>query len=218
MTERLPNTFKAALPGPLMKRFEYDFHSADYHLMIEVMTALRSVTGHLVKALEEGREDYGNLENQTAPEFMLNLYEHLKKDSDVLYEIGVQHASPSHLGCLADLPLPATYSCLRLFFRWVEEGFYDFSTIPFPFKAHLSYPDQQTIDQLRFKWASTVNELKKELQQLVDVLKHSELDITSRVNEAINVRIACIRTYMWMLPCVCVCVCLCVCRSPSWIT
>ena len=187
MTERLPDSFKLPLPDPLMKRFEYEFHSADYHLMIEVVTALRTVAGHLVKALDEGREDYGDLETATAPEFMLNLYEHLKKDSDVLYEIGVQNASPSHLRCLADLPLTATYSCLRLFFRWVEEGFYDFSTLPFPFKVHLSYQDQVAIEQLRLKWSSTLSELVKELQQLVDVLKHSEQDITSRVNEAVNV-------------------------------
>lgn len=187
MSERLPNTFKVPLPDPLMKRLEYEFHSANYHLMVEVLTALRTVTGHLVKALEEGRKDYGDLETQTAPEFMLNLYEHLSLHSDVLYEIGVQSASSSHLRCLADLPLTATYSCLRLFFRWMDEGFYDFSALPFPFKVHLGYQDQQSIEQLRVRWSSTVAELMKELQQLIDVLKHSEQDITRRVNEAVNV-------------------------------
>ena len=192
MCERLPNTFKEPLPDPLMKRVEYEFHSANYHLMMEVLTALRTITGHLVKALVEGRTDYGDLESQTAPMFMLNLYEHLSRPNDVLFEIGVQSASSSHLRCLTDLPLTTTYSCLRLFFRWVDEGFYDFSTVPFPFKVHLGYQDQQAIDQLRVRWSSTVADLEKELQQLVDVLKHSELDITNRVNEAVNV-------HMWPL-------------------
>jgi hypothetical protein len=187
MIEQLPDSFKLPLPDPLIKRFEYEFHSAGYHLMIEVVTALRTVCGHLVKALNEGHEDYGDLEKETAPEFMLNLYEHLKKDSDVLYEIGVQNASPAQLHCLVDLPLTSTYSCLKLFFRWVEEGFYDFSTLPFPFKVHLSYQDQMAVEQLRLKWSSTLSELVKELQQLIDVLKHSVHDITSRVNEATNV-------------------------------
>ena len=187
MSDRLPENFKAPLPDALMKRVEYEFHSANYHLMMEVLTALRTVTGHLVKALEDQRTDYGDLRAQTAPEFMLNLYEHLTRHSDVLHEIGVQSASPSHLRCLADLPLTATYSCLRLFFRWVDEGFYDFCAVPFPFKVHLGYKDQQAIEQLRVRWSCTVPELLKELQQLIDVLKHSEQDITRRVNEAVNV-------------------------------
>lgn len=187
-SEHLPDTFKAPLPNPLKKRFEYEFHSAAYHLLMEVVTALRTVTGHLVKALAGDRDHhYGNLDEETAPEFMLNLYEHLSKHSDVLYEIGVQSATPSHLRCLEDLPLTATYSCLNLFFRWVDEGFYDFCAVPFPFKVHLSYPDQTAIEQLRMKWAGTVSDLMKELQQLVDVLKHSEQDITNRINEAVNV-------------------------------
>ena len=188
MSERLPEAFKVPLPSPLLKRFEYEFHSANYHLLLEVVTALRTVVSHLVKALEEQRTDYGDLGSETAPEFMLNLYEHLTKQNQVLVEIGVQSASPSHLRCLVDLPLTATYSCLKLFFRWVDEGFYDFATLPFPFKVHLSYQDQAFLDQLRMRWSSTVAELKKELQQLVDVLKHSEQDITRRVDEAVNVR------------------------------
>lgn len=187
MSERLPVNFKAPLPSPLLKRLEYEFHSANYHLLLEVVTALRTVVSHLLKALEEGRTDYGDLENETAPEFMLNLYEHLTKHTEVLYEIGIQSASPSHLRCLADLPLTSTHSCLNLFFRWVNEGFYDFSTLPFPFKVHLSYPDQQYLEQLRMRWPSTVEQLRTELQQLVDVLKHSEQDITKKVDEAVNV-------------------------------
>lgn len=187
ISERLPEAFKQPLPSPLLKRFEYEFHSSNYHQQLEVVTALRTVASHLLKALEERRTDYGDLATEAVPEFMLNLYEHLTKHSDVLFEIGVQSASPSHLRCLADLPLTATYSCLKLFFRWVEEGFYDFNTLPFPFKVHLGYQDQSCLEQLRMRWPSTAAELKKELQQLVDVLKHSEQDITKRVNEAANV-------------------------------
>ena len=31
------------------KRLEYEFHRASYHTMIEVVTSLRTVAGHLVK-------------------------------------------------------------------------------------------------------------------------------------------------------------------------
>ena len=46
---RLPDDFKETLTDNLQKRFEYEFHSASYNEMIEVITALRTVCGHLVK-------------------------------------------------------------------------------------------------------------------------------------------------------------------------
>lgn len=188
ISQHLPKNFKIALSDSLLKRFEYEFHSANYHLMMEVLTALRTVIGHLVKVLEE-QEDYGDLEALTAPEFMLTLYKDFSEPKDVLFEIGIQSdaASPLHFDCLAGLPLTATYSCLKLFFRWVDEGFYDFCALPFQFKVHLSDQDQLDIEQLPAKWSNTLGELIKELQQLVDVLKHSEQNIITHVDETINV-------------------------------
>ena len=190
MTGSLPKNFKTSLSGALLKHFEYEFHSASYHLMLEVVTALRTVVGYTIKSLQDTRLRYTNLENQTVPEFMLNLYEHLTKESEVLYEIGIQSASPSHISCLAELPLTSAYSCLKLFFGWVEDGYYDFSALPFAFKVHMSDQDKSVVDQqLCLKWQGSVPDLLEELQNLIDVLKHSEQDITSRVNEAANVRL-----------------------------
>lgn len=188
MSQRLPYSFKAPLPDPLQKRFEYEFHSASYHLMVEVLTALRTVTSHLSKALEEKRQHCPDVQ-ETALEFMLKQYKDLHTYNKVLDEIGVQttSTSSSQLICLADLPLTATYSCLRLFFRWVDEGFYDFSALPFPFKVHISYQDRLAIEQLYVTWSSTMAELMKEIQQLVGALKHSEKDIISCVDDAVNV-------------------------------
>ena len=181
ITKKLPDSFRIPLDEALMKSFEYEFHSADFHLMIEIVTALKIVIEYLVKELEEGGwEDYNDIK---AVKFMLSRYEHLEKDDDLLYEIGVRHASPSHLHCLADLPLTATYSCLSLFFTWVDEGFYDFSTLPFPLKMHLSEEDQSAMERLPSKCNGTTFELLYELQQLSDVLKKSEQDIIDRVNK-----------------------------------
>ena len=78
ITEKLPDTFKVGLtldlcsntymfsvmlspPFPshsytqtpleeaFLKRLEYEFHSASYHTLVEVVTALRTVAEHLVK-------------------------------------------------------------------------------------------------------------------------------------------------------------------------
>lgn len=181
MSKKLPNSFKDDLPR--VKYFEYEFHSANYHLQIEVLTALRTVAGHLTKALESP-ETESDLKKATILDFMHGIYESTMSMSDVMREIGIVNASTSHLRCLAKLPLTATYSCLKLFFHWVDDGFYDFCMLPFHLKVHLESKDQLEIENLHTKWHSTPAELTKGLQELVDVLKHSEHDIAKRVNEA----------------------------------
>ena len=183
LSEHLPDTFKVVLSDHLKKRFECEFHSASYHLMVEVFIALRTMLSHLVKVLEPVDSNRDDLQSETAVEFMSKLYNHLNQH-EVLHKIGVRSASPAHVSCLSDLPLTSTYSCLELFVRWLDEGFYDFSDIPFPFKAHLKKEEEEEIERLCMKKSNVV----LELQQLVDLLKQSEKDITSHVNETINVR------------------------------
>ena len=49
MTEKLPDSYKADVEEVLLKRFEYEFHSAGYHTLVEVITGLRTVVSHLMK-------------------------------------------------------------------------------------------------------------------------------------------------------------------------
>ena len=49
MTDRLPEWYKTEMEDMLLKRFEYEFHSANYHALVEVITGLRTVIGHLIK-------------------------------------------------------------------------------------------------------------------------------------------------------------------------
>ena len=151
---------------------------------MEVLTALRTVAGHLTKALEDSEKDMNDLQKATIFDFIHGIYECTMNVNDVMRDIGILNASTSHLRCLAKLPLTATYSCLKLFFHWVDDGFYDFCTLPFHLKVHLDPKDQLEIENLYTKWHSTSAELMKGLQELVDVLKHSEQDIARRVNEA----------------------------------
>ena len=46
---RLPDEYKEPLSANLNKRLEYEFHSCGYNNLIEIITALRTVCGHLVK-------------------------------------------------------------------------------------------------------------------------------------------------------------------------
>ncbi len=46
---RLPDEYNEPLSAILSKRLEYEFHSCGYNNLIEIITALRTVCGHLVK-------------------------------------------------------------------------------------------------------------------------------------------------------------------------
>ena len=44
-----PQPPQVPLEETLQKRLEYEFHSASYHTILEVVIALKNVAGHLVK-------------------------------------------------------------------------------------------------------------------------------------------------------------------------
>ena len=92
------------------------------------------------------------LQQQTVPQFMLTLYDHLQEGEDVLKEIGVRSTSPSQLACFVELPLPSLFSCLQLFASWVRDGVYDFATLPFGVKTNLSSQVLQLIQKVPHEW------------------------------------------------------------------
>lgn len=47
--ENLPEEFKGDMIRVFHKRLEFDFHPADYHVMLATTTGLRTAAGHLVK-------------------------------------------------------------------------------------------------------------------------------------------------------------------------
>lgn len=176
----LPKAFKSALSDDSKKHFEREFHSAKFCLLSEVVAALRIVVRELIKMLQNRSEYYKTL---TVMTFIKSIYQ-LKKDEDsytVLHKIGVRNASPSQLQCLADLNLTTTYECLRLFMYWIDEGFYDYCSLPFQLKAHLNEEDEKALKEISCKWNGTKSELLEEINKLIDHLKNSEQEI---INEA----------------------------------
>lgn len=180
LNDQLPEDFKLPIPVHLLKRFEYEFHSADHNLLSEVVTALRTIIGFLIKTLDKSGENFDDLKSEKVLQFMQNLLE----NDNILHEIGVKSISPPRLRCLSDLPLTATYCCLNLFFHWVEDGFYDFRAIPFLFKMHLSEQEELALTELSHKWEGPLSQLAEKLEQLIHGLKHHEHDI---VDETSNV-------------------------------
>ena len=120
---------------------------------------------------------------------MLKLYDDIKQSQAVLKEIGITSLTPGQMDCFIQLPLTSTVSCMLLFAGWVDQGFYDFCNLPFPLKTHLSEGDRRAVEEeVRERWTGSVGDLLRDVKQLIDVLKHSEGDITKKVNESSQVR------------------------------
>ena len=134
--------------------------------------------------MNEEEEDLSDL---TLPRFMMSyVYEHLTDPQQVLLEIGITPNSLKHsqLACLIDMPLPTVFACFQRFVKWVDQGVYDFCNLPLALKAHLSAADLMFFEQeLRDQWKGTLKGLEAEVKQMIEVLKHSESDITKKVNE-----------------------------------
>ena len=101
------------------------------------------------------------LEQQTVPQFMLTLYDNLEENEAVLKEIGVCSTSTSQLACLMELPLPSLFCCLQLFASWIRDGVYDFASLPFRVKTHMTYQDLQAIQQISHEWKGKAGKWKR---------------------------------------------------------
>lgn len=106
-----------------------------------------------------------------------------------LIVIGIKNLSGEQLNCLVQLKLKYFASCLLLFKGWIDEGVYDFCCVPFQLKAHMNASDRKAlVEVLPEKWRGSTDDLLKELNELINVLRHSEDNIIKSVNRCSQVR------------------------------
>ena len=177
---QLPETYKADLPHGILAKLAIEFHSASYHPLLEVLTALRTVIKHLTKSLKESAK---GLDKMSILDFMREIYRSMESDH-VFYNIGIQSAASSQLKCLAKVPLTSAFKCFKFFFQRVDEGYYDFSNLPLILKKTFPATTEETIAALDSK---NPTELLVGLQQLVDILKDSEQDIIKCAQKSADV-------------------------------
>jgi len=164
------------------KQLEYEFHSASYHTIMEVITGLRTAVSHLIKEVSD-LPAHGNkcrqLQPQTLPQFLITLYEYDPADEtrDVFHEISIHSLTPTQHTCLEKLYLPFLYHTLKIFVQWAEEGWYDFCSLPYAAKMQMSLPDEDTMRQIASNYDGSPGELLHELKSLVDMLVHLETSI-----------------------------------------
>ena len=49
LKDLLPSSFRAPLCDDLTRHLEYEFHSANYHTLTDIVIGLRTAIGHLIK-------------------------------------------------------------------------------------------------------------------------------------------------------------------------
>lgn len=184
--------FKIPLPDNYKKSIEHEYQSATLQLLDEMITALAIVLGNLVKELDKLNGSIESIREKSALDFIISVFsDSQKKDIEILREIQLRTISESQLNCLRELPVTATYSCLKHFIDWVEIGFYDFCMIPSQFRAHMAPKDKKMLDELNVDKLKEnfldIEKFKQELIDLTDALELCESDITSNTKERINV-------------------------------
>ena len=110
-------------------------------------------------------------------------------EEDALFkQIDLDQLAPTQLTTIKDLLLRSTHSCLIMFTEWINIGLYDFCTLPFSLKAHMSDMDKEFIEQnLIATWKGTIWVLHENIDELIEVLKHTENDIAIKVNKCPHV-------------------------------
>ena len=88
----------------------------------------------------------------TVRQFMATLDGQVDQNMPVFPKGCTPTLSPLQLKFLEALPTTIVFSCLQLFIQWLKDGMYDFHTLPFALKTHLSPNDQKALDLIPATW------------------------------------------------------------------
>ena len=91
---------------------------------------------------------------QTVRQFMaaLDSQIYMYQKALVFAKASTPTLSSPQLKFLESLPTAMVFTCLQLFIQWLKDGMYDFHTLPFTLKTHLSPEDQEALLQIPNKW------------------------------------------------------------------
>ena len=93
-----------------------------------------------------------SVKSQTIRQFMSILDSQIDQNAPVFARSSTPTLSPPQLKFLENLPTVVVFSCLQKFIQWLKDGMYDFHTLPFTLKTHLSSEDQEALLQIPEKW------------------------------------------------------------------
>ena len=57
--------------------------------------------------------------------------------------------SAHQLSCFLDMKLQYVYHALQVFVQWIEDGYYDFRSLPYATKSRLCAEDEQKLQHLQ---------------------------------------------------------------------
>ena len=102
-------------------------------------------------SLQEG-EELGPIGTLTVRQFMATLDGQIDQNLPIFPKACTPTLSPPQLKFLEALPTVMVFTCLQLFIQWLKDGMYDFHTLPFTLKSHLSPNDLDALRLVPTKW------------------------------------------------------------------
>ena len=63
--------------------------------------------------------------------------------------------SAHQLSCFLETKLQNVYYTLHIFVQWIEDGYYDFQSLPYATKTHLHVEDERVLQQLQQDYKGT---------------------------------------------------------------
>ena len=76
----------------------------------------------------------------------------IDQNAPVFAKASTSTLSPPQIKVLENLPIAMVFTCLQLFIQWLNDGMYDFHTLPFALKTKMSPEDQEALHQIPNKW------------------------------------------------------------------
>ena len=127
-----------------------------------------------------------SFKNLTLSKFVHIVYDNIEDECQALMEIGISDKSltQTQITCLTQLQLHCVFSSLKLFDKWMHDGLYDYHTLPFSVKKHMSISDQQSIEQCFDEWTNHAEAYLPYVKELIEVLKHSESEVVKKVDDS----------------------------------
>jgi hypothetical protein len=182
ISSKLLDDFKCSMDPDTVKVLEQQFHNSSYHLIMETVSGLRGVAGHLIRNLMGmSQGDLDDLIDLKVVDFLSMVFdtqEPLKTISggkkSIFHEIGLHSLTINQFTSLEDLMLVHVYDALKWFVMWISQGWHEFCSLPFATKIKLSPPDVEALLSIPGRYTGTDGQLLNQLKAVVVVLSHFE--------------------------------------------
>jgi hypothetical protein len=179
--EDIDDDFKTRIPeeNDFLIALEFELFSLKYEILVEMALALKTITEHVKQKLAEEKIIKADIIDLKVGDVLpMLVYGSKNKNSNNLHkvfdELGMKRLQDSQQLRIADIPMRCLFTTLEIIIKWINEGIYNFHTLPKSMKCLLKKEDRNQILALHKNAKINANELLNKLKSIEEVLMHSE--------------------------------------------